>query len=359
MKTFPRVLLAILSLLLAFLLAASLLVSAGIDTVRRTLSPAFVENTVDSLDFASVRFPDGWGGFTTLLDEFNDELGWYGISFTADSLNETVRALSFDVLLRDYLLAFRAWLFDYGPKPFLDPDEAARTVVSGVDPDVVGVLSLFMDPEELVADNIALFTDSGMTSTRLDSLEPLRTALSRDTLLFALSAAAFLFLVLLAVRRLRLLPALTFAGFSAALAGGGMSAAPALLARQKNAVLVDLSMPESTFDILYRPLMTRIVSNGRLLLFAGFALAAVAGLLWFLGWRMRRAKAKEEERARTFAAEMPDASGDFGVSGSSGDFGDFSGFGGPGTFSGRADGPARDLPSGRDEREAGSAGKNA
>jgi hypothetical protein len=293
MKTFPRVLLALFSLLLVFLLSASLLVSAGIYTVRRTLSPAFVENTVDGLDYSSVCFPDGWGGFTTLLDEFNDALGWYGITFTAQSLNEMVRTLSFDVLLKDYLEGFRAWLFEYGPKPYLDPDEAARTVLSGVDQSAVNVLSLFMDPQDLVAENIALFTDSAQTSARLDSLETLRTALSRDTLLFALSVAAVLFLLLSVSRRLRVLPTLTLTGLSAALAGGCMSMAPTLLARQKNALLVDLSMPESTLDIVYRPLMARIASNGSLLLFAGLALAAVAGLAWFLTGRARKIKNEE------------------------------------------------------------------
>jgi hypothetical protein len=293
MKTFPRVLLALFSLLLVFLLSASLLVSAGIYTVRRTLSPAFVENTVDGLDYSSVCFPDGWGGFTTLLDEFNDALGWYGITFTAQSLNEMVRTLSFDVLLKDYLEGFRAWLFEYGPKPYLDPDEAARTVLSGVDQSAVNVLSLFMDLQDLVAENIALFTDSAQTSARLDSLETLRTALSRDTLLFALSVAAVLFLLLSVSRRLRVLPTLTLTGLSAALAGGCMSMAPTLLARQKNALLVDLSMPESTLDIVYRPLMARITSNGSLLLFAGLALAAVAGLAWFLTGRARKIKNEE------------------------------------------------------------------
>ncbi|MBR4897044.1 MAG: hypothetical protein IKZ41_11475 [Clostridia bacterium] len=293
MKTFPRVLLALLSLLLVFLLAASLLVSAGIYTVRRTLSPAFVENTVEGLDYASVRFPDGWGGFTTLLDEFNDALGWYGITFTAQSLNEMVRTLSFDVLLKDYLEGFRAWLFEYGPKPYLDPDEAARTVLSGVDQSAVNVLSLFMDLQDLVAENIALFTDSTQTSARLDSLETLRTALSRDTLLFAFTVAAVLFLLLSVSRRLRVLPTLTLTGLSAALAGGCMSMAPTLLARQKNALLVDLSMPESTLDIVYRPLMARITSNGSLLLFAGLALAAVAGLAWLLTGRGRKIKNEE------------------------------------------------------------------
>ena len=301
MKTFPRVLLALLSLVLALLLAASILASAGIFTVRRTVSPAFVSDTAHNLDYASVRFPDGWGGFTTLLDEFNDALGWYGIEFTAGSLNEMVRTLSFDDILADYLADFRAWLFDYGPKPFLDPDEAARRVLSGVDPSAVNALSLFMEPEELVAENIALFTDSAQTSARLDALEPLRTALSRDTLLFALSAAALLFLLLLASRRLKLLPTLTLTGGAAALAGGCMTLAPRLLAGQKNALLVDLSMPESTLDILYRPLMAQITANGRLLLFAGLALAAVAGLLWFLTASVRRAREQEAERARRFA----------------------------------------------------------
>lgn len=301
MKTFPRVLLATLSILLAVLLAASLLASAGIFTVRRALSPAFVENTVDGLDFAAVRFPDGWGGFTTLLDEFNDALGWYGIAFTRESLNEMVRSLSFDRILKDYLLDLRTWLLEYGPAPVLDPDEAARTVLSGVDPSAVNVLSLFMDPEELVAENIALFSDSA-DPARLASLEEVRVVLSRDTLLFALSAAAVVFLLLLVSRRLRLLPTLTFAGISAALAGGVMAFAPLLLAGQKNALLVDLSMPESTLDILYLPLMARITSNGRLLLFGGLALAAVAGLLCFLRWSTRRAKEREAERARRFAA---------------------------------------------------------
>ena len=293
MKTFPRVLLALFSLLLVFLLSASLLVSAGIYTVRRTLSPAFVENTVDGLDYSSVCFPDGWGGFTTLLDEYNDALGRNGITITAQSLNEMIRTLSFDVLLKDYLEGFRAWLFEYGPKPYLDPDEAARTVLSGVDQSAVNVLSLFMDPQDLVAENIALFTDSAQTSARLDSLETLRTALSRDTLLFALSVAAVLFLLLSVSRRLRVLPTLTLTGLSAALAGGCMSMAPTLLARQKNALLVDLSMPESTLDIVYRPLMARIASNGSLLLFAGLALAAVAGLAWFLTGRARKIKNEE------------------------------------------------------------------
>lgn len=297
MKTALRVLLALLSILLAAAVAAAGAASAAVYTVRTTLSPEFAAETADNLDYASVRLPDGFGGFTTILDELNGELGYYGLEFTPESLNEFIRTLSLDTIFKEYLLGFRDWLFEYGPKPYLDPEEAARTVVGGLDSQLMGFLSFFMDPDTLVADSIARFADTTSLSRRLDALDVYRPYLSEDALRLSLAAAAFLALLLLVTRRLKLFPALTLTGLALAVSGGVLALAPRLLAAQKNALLADLAMPESTLDIVYLPLMRRTVQNGRVLLAAALALAAISGLLWFVTAQVRRAKAAAKASA--------------------------------------------------------------
>ena len=289
MKTFGRVLLGVLSLILAVLLLGVTFAAAGIYTVRHTYTEAFIVDTVNDLDFASVRFPDGYGGFTTAAEQINEALDGTGIAFDENTFDQMVRDLSVDKVLRDYLLAFRAWLFEYGPTPQIDLYQMADMILSGMDESLVSFLSYFTDPRNLIAGSLANFLDSSRMDYRLNTLEPLRRVLSGDTLRLLCSFALGLCLLLLLTRRLKLLPSLVISGLSFTGAGVLLYLAPTLFAPYKNSLLGSLAMPEATFDIAYLPLAENFTRYGGMLLMAGLALTLVSLLLLVIATTIRHA----------------------------------------------------------------------
>ena len=80
--------------------------------------------------------------------------------------------------------------------------------------------------------------------------------------------------------------------FSLAAAGALLFYTPRLLAPFKNRILLALtpSFPESTFDLLYLPVMKSISRLGYKVLVIALAAACLAGLAWILTAAVRRSR---------------------------------------------------------------------
>ena len=280
--------------LLGILSAAGLFVSSAaaltLSSVRRTLSPAFIRSTAEGLDFASIRFPDGFGGFTTIPEQMNQSFEPYGVSVSDEQFNAMCRELSLDDAVRDYFLAFRTWLLDDGPVPRIDLRSTAEAMVSGLAP---GSLYFVSDPVAFAMSVLAGYINQRTFDSRLESLKPARELLSAGTLLLVCSFVLTFALLLLAAFRLKLLPALTVGGFAAALSGTAAYFAPTLAAPFKASLLGAAGVPlESTFDIVYIPLMRNLSRAGFSVLIAGGALFVLCGILWAVTTAVRNSRAR-------------------------------------------------------------------
>ena len=289
MKVLGRVLCVLLSVVCAVLFALTSAAALGLYGLRSAVTEDSVTSLAEGMDFAAIRFPDGFGGFTTVPEQMNTAFSPYGYSITDEGFNSLCRELSFDRILAGYLRDFRAWLFDYGPTPVFDPDKAAETIAESMNP---GALSFFRDPVSFISSMLTRFLSFGDLSSRLDSLAPLRDYLSADALRFVCSAALICLTLLWISRRLKILPTLTIAGFSLAAAGALLFFAPRLFAPFKNRILLALtpSFPESTFDLLYLPVMKSISRLGYRVLVIALAAACLAGLGWILTAAVRRSR---------------------------------------------------------------------
>ena len=168
MKIIPRVLCVLFAVLCALSLALTAAAGLAVYSLRKTVTPQSAASAAEAVDFASIRFPDGFGGFTTVPEQMNASFSNYGYSITPEAFNGLCRELSFDKILGDYLAQFARWFFDYGPTPVFDPEEAARTVVGSMNP---GALGMFRDPVSFVASVLAQFLNAGDMKARLAALE--------------------------------------------------------------------------------------------------------------------------------------------------------------------------------------------
>ena len=307
MKTFGNVLLTVLTAALAVLLCLSSLFAAASACVRTNFTPEAVYRTMDGLDYAELQLPDGYGGFDSLCGIANQMLGSLGVSMTPDQLNAAVRNFSVDDILTAFLQDLRTWLLDDGPVPQLSSYDMAKTIANGLDPSLAGLLSLFGDPALMISGLLDNVLDSADLTERLRSLEPAREILSKETLVFALSVCAALFLLILLCRKMRFFRAAVWAGCSCATSGALLLFAEPLAKPIKNRLLVRMAMPESTLDLVYLPLMKDLRRWGLAMLLAGLAAAVIAALIVFIGSRIRRSRQrkKEAEEAQFDAVYLP------------------------------------------------------
>ena len=280
MKIFLRVLCVLLAVLSAAGLFAASLVSAVLYSVRDSLSPAFVKETAENLDFASIRFPDGFGGFTTIPEQLNESFAPHGFSVTGEQFNGLCRELGFDAILGDWFLEFRGWLLDDGPVPQIDLRSAAEAAVSGAEE---GSLVFVSDPVAFTMAVLASYVNERALTSRLEALKPARELLSAGTLILALSFVLAFATLLLVGCRMKLFPALTVSGAVWALTGLALYFSPALAAPYKASLLGAAGVAlESTFDIVYLPVMAHLSRTGLILLIGGAALFVLAAVLWIV-----------------------------------------------------------------------------
>ena len=291
MKVFVRILCVLLAILASVGLFASTAAAVLLSSVRGSLNPAFVGETAENLDFASVRFPDGFGGFTTIPDQMNEALAGYGVSITGKQFNSLCRDMGIPAVFRDYCLAFRAWLLDDGPVPQVDLRSAAEAAAAG---GAVSGLGFIRDPAAFAVAVMASFVNEQALASRLTSLAPAREILSAGTLALVLSVWLTFALLLLIALRLKLLPTLTLGGAICALSGLSAYLAPVLAAPYKAALLGRTGIAlESTFDIVYLPVMEALSRVGMIVLIAGGAVCLISLVLWIVTAAVRRNKARK------------------------------------------------------------------
>lgn len=294
MKTFGKILLTLLTIVLAAALCLTTLFAAASGCVRRTFTPEKVYGIMSGMDYASLELPDGYGGFENLCTIINQTVGGLGLSFTEPELNSAVRTFSVDAILTSFLQDFRTWLLDDGPLPVLDSHEMAQTIVNGLDSGITGLMSLFGDPAAMLSNLLEGVTESAKLGDRLKTLEPARDLLSKETLIFALSTCAVVFLLILLCCKLKFFRAVVWAGCSSMAAGAVLMFAEPLAQPMKNHLLAEMAMPESTIDIVYRPLMEGLHAFGSTLALAGLAAALIAGMIGLFGGMIRREKEKTD-----------------------------------------------------------------
>ena len=299
MKSFLHVCRWLLIVLLTVALCAGLVLCAASLSIRLAFTPENIVTTMENLDYASVRLPDGYGGFPTILETLNEQLGYYGMNLNENDFNELIRMLSVDDILTIFLQDFRTWLLDYGPTPQMDPYEMAELALSGVDPMVLGVLNMFSDPVELVAAFLYRISAIADLGDRLDSLEIVRTLLSEGTLALAASGCALLALMILALTGLRFVPSLTCWSAGAAVSGAALLFAPSLMNDWKNYMLISLKLPESTFNIAYLPFTEALRGMGAKIALAGMTVMIFTLVIWSFSSMIRR----EKELAEKMKAE--------------------------------------------------------
>ena len=299
MKKFLSVCRWILVIVLTVALAAGLVFTAVSASIRFTFTPENIYETMSGLNYAQISLPDGYGGFSTILENLNEQLGYYGMNLNEKDFNELIRILSVDDILTIFLQDFRAWLLDYGPVPQMDPYEMAELALSGVDPMVLGVLNMFSDPVELVASFLYRISSIADLGDRLDSLEIVRTLLSEGTLALAASGCALLALMILVLTGLRLVPSLTCWSAGAAVSGAALLFAPSLMNDWKNYMLISLKLPESTFNLAYLPFTEALRGMGAKIALAGMTVMIFTLVIWSFSSMIQR----EKELAEKMKAE--------------------------------------------------------
>ncbi len=295
MKKFLNVCRWMLIVLLAVLLTAGLVFTAVSASIRLAFTPENVYRTMAELDYAAVRLPDGYGGFATILEFLNDQLAYYGMELNGKDFNELIRMLSVDDILTVFLQDFRSWLLDYGPTPQLDPYEMAELALSGVDPAVMNFLGMFSDPVEIVAAFLARVAAIADLGDRLDSMEPVRMLLSEGTMIFTASVCALLVLVIHSLTGLKPAPSCTVCSACVSAAGAVLMFAPRLMNDWKNYMLVSLRLPESTFNMVYLPLLESMRSTGAGIALAGLTVMIFTIVIWVFANMIRHEKELAEK----------------------------------------------------------------
>jgi len=222
MKILTRILVIFLSLLLTVLLTVTTLSASLISCVRAQFTPEYIYNVMNQLDYAALRLPDEDENIAPLCDIINDHTREFGIYFTEQDLNDLIRALSIDAVLTSYMQDIRSWALDDGPVPALNADEIAQTVLSGLDPSLYRVLSLFGEPEKALSDALNGMVSAADFSHIFEKAELIQTFLAADFMIFIISLSAGLFLVILIVNRLKLVPAAVYTGVACIFSGAVM-----------------------------------------------------------------------------------------------------------------------------------------
>jgi len=299
MKSFLRVCRWLLIVLLTVVLCAGLVLTAVSASIRLAFTPENIVQTMSGLNYAAVQLPDGYGGFSTVLDILNEQLGYYGMELTENDLAELIRMLSIDDILTIFMQDFRSWLLDYGPAPQMDPYEMAELALSGLDPAVLGFLGMISDPTDTVAAFLYRISAIADLGDRLDALEPVRMLLSEGTLVFLASVCLTLILLIALLAGLRTSPTLIPCSAGVSAAGAVMMFAPVLMNDWKNYMLVSLRLPEATFNIVYLPLIESMRTVGARIALAGLTVMIFSLVIGVFASMIRR----EKELAEKYRSE--------------------------------------------------------
>jgi cytochrome c-type biogenesis protein CcmE len=91
MKTFLNVCRWMLVVLTVIALSCALVFTAVSASIRLAFTPENIYRTMSELNYAEIRLPDGYGGFPTIRESVNDQLGYYGMELNENDFNDTLK----------------------------------------------------------------------------------------------------------------------------------------------------------------------------------------------------------------------------------------------------------------------------
>lgn len=216
-----KILRNILSVLLVVVMVVTTVYSAVLLTVRVTVTENLVREVAENLNYAALPLPDGNenGGTTTITEVLNSSLSSLGITMTENEVNDALRSFSVNKIMSDLAAETREWLLGDGAEPTISSAKIAKTVAANMPENLSGLLSIFGNPEEVLAEMLSEYTSQLDLHEYFAKLEPYRPFLSEGALFLALSAVLLIAMLVLVCQKLRVVPWLVSVGLGIFLSG--------------------------------------------------------------------------------------------------------------------------------------------
>ena len=157
-----KILRNMLSVLLVVVMVVTTVYSAVLLTVRVTVTENLVREVAENLNYAALSLPDGNenGGTTTITEVLNSSLSSLGITMTENEVNDALRSFSVNKIMSDLAAETREWLLGDGAEPTINNAKIAKTVAANMPESLSGLLSMFGNPEEVLAEMLSEYTYS-------------------------------------------------------------------------------------------------------------------------------------------------------------------------------------------------------
>ena len=216
-----KILRNMLSVLLVVVMVVTTVYSAVLLTVRVTVTENLVREVAENLNYAALSLPDGNenGGTTTITEVLNSSLSSLGITMTENEVNDALRSFSVNKIMSDLAAETREWLLGDGAEPTINNAKIAKTVAATMPESLRGLLSMFGNPEEVLAEMLSEYTSQLDLHEYFAELEPYRPFLSQGALYLALSATLLIVMLVLVCQKLRVVPWLVSVGLGIFLSG--------------------------------------------------------------------------------------------------------------------------------------------
>ncbi len=216
-----KILRNMLSVLLVVVMVVTTVYSAVLLTVRVTVTENLVREVAENLNYAALPLPDGDenGGTTTITEVLNSSLSSLDITMTENEVNDALRSFSVNRIMSDLAAETREWLLGDGAEPTINNAKIAKTVAANMPESLSGLLSMFGNPEEVLAEMLSEYTSQLDLHEYFAELEPYRPFLSQGALYLALSATLLIVMLVLVCQKLRVVPWLVSVGLGIFLSG--------------------------------------------------------------------------------------------------------------------------------------------
>lgn len=283
-----KILRNILSVLLVVVMVVTTVYSAILLTVRVTVTENLVREVAENLNYAALPLPDGDenGGTTTITEVLNSSLSSLDITMTENEVNDALRSFSVNRIMSDFAAETREWLLGDGAEPTINSAKIAKTVAANMPESLSGLLSMFGNPEEVLAEMLSEYTSQLDLHEYFAQLEPYRPFLSEGALFLALSSVLLIAMLVLVCQKLRVVPWLVSVGIGVSLAG----VCCAVLRFRLTGIRQFAVSP--VFE-LTSPVFVMIFYVSTILITGGLALALVSAVAGCLVRSVKRAKAAQ------------------------------------------------------------------
>ena len=210
-----------LSVLLVVVMVVTTVYSAVLLTVRVTVTENLVREVAENLNYAALSLPNGDenGGTTTITEVLNSSLSSLDINMTENEVNDALRSFSVNKIMSDLAAETREWLLGDGAEPTISSAKIAKTVAANMPENLSGLLSMFGNPEEVLAEMLSEYTSQLDLHEYFAKLEPYRPFSSEGALLLGLSAVLLIVMLVLVCQKMRVVPWLVSVGLGIFLSG--------------------------------------------------------------------------------------------------------------------------------------------